>query len=56
MVITSLHRECFIKLKGDDMGVLPCDMKYHVLVYAVYGCVTCEINAVSNVIQWFHAV
>ena len=38
------------------MGVLPCDMKYHVLVYAVYGCMICEINAVSNVIQWFLSV
>ena len=35
---------------------------YHViwdamcLWYAVYGCVICEINAVSNVIQWFLSV
>ena len=49
--------ECyFMELKGDDMGVLPCDMRCHVLVYAVYGCVICEINAVSNVIQWFLSV
>ena len=38
------------------MGVLPCDMRCHVLVYAVYGCMTCEINVVSNVIQWFLSV
>ena len=25
-------------------------------VYAVYGCVICEINAVSNIIQWFLSV
>ena len=36
--------------------MLPCDMRCHVLVYAVYGCVICEINAVSNVIQWFLSV
>ena len=59
MAITSLHRECSVvkvyrvcvmELKGDHMGILPCDMQCHVLVYAVYGCVICEINAVSNVI------
>ena len=45
-----------MELKEDDMGVLPCDMRFHALVYAVYGCVICEINAVSNVIQWFLSV
>ena len=49
--------ECnFMELKEDDMGVLPCDMRCHVLVYTVYGCVICEMNAVSNVIWWFLSV
>ena len=48
-------RVFFMKLKEDDMGVLPCNMRCHVLVYAVYGCVICERN-VSNVIQWFLSV
>ena len=45
-----------MELKGDDMDVLPCDMRCHALVYAVYGCMICKINAVSNVIQWFLSV
>ena len=45
-----------MELKEDDMGVLPCDMRFYALVYAVYGCVICEINALSNVIQWFLSV
>ena len=52
----SPQRVLFMELKEDDMGVLSCDMRCHVLVYAVYGCVICEINAVSNVIQWFLSV
>ena len=65
MVITSLHRECSVmevyrvcvmEFKGDDMGIVPCDMQCHVFVYAVYGCVICEIHAVSNVIQWFLSI
>ena len=45
-----------MELKEDDMGVLPYDMRFHALVYAVYGCGICEINALSNVIQWFLSV
>ena len=37
-----------MELKEDDMGVLPYDMRCHVLVNAVYGCVICEINALHQ--------